>query len=261
VGVPKDYSLAGPAAEHVGKARALDPFGRASAPSPYFTPAAVSGHPQLTRDRSTEAARRGIQPSQFRRLSDRLRPLMQRSARCAALQCVFPPPSAVTTRRWTKARRVRAGRPAGPAQAVSCSRIRRAKACTRRRARSRRATRCSHPSVTRRLIERHLHLIQPSTELVTRLARMTEREREVLTLVARGLSNAQIATTLHLGEATVRTHIAKAGARDRAQAVVFATSRDWFAPGTSRVPDHAYAWRRCVACFLKSCCRLCRCCT
>ncbi len=82
------------------------------------------------------------------------------------------------------------------------------------------------PSVTRRLIERHLHLVQPSTELVARLGRMTEREREVLTLVARGLSNAEIATTLHLGEATVRTHIghvfAKAGARDRAQAVVFA---------------------------------------
>jgi DNA-binding NarL/FixJ family response regulator len=82
------------------------------------------------------------------------------------------------------------------------------------------------PSVTRRLIERHLHLVQPSTELVTRLGRMTEREREVLTLVARGLSNSEIATTLHLGEATVRTHIghvfAKAGARDRAQAVVFA---------------------------------------
>jgi DNA-binding NarL/FixJ family response regulator len=82
------------------------------------------------------------------------------------------------------------------------------------------------PSVTRRLIERHLHLVQPSTELVARLGRMTEREREVLTLVARGLSNWEIATTLHLGEATVRTHIghvfAKAGARDRAQAVVFA---------------------------------------
>jgi DNA-binding NarL/FixJ family response regulator len=82
------------------------------------------------------------------------------------------------------------------------------------------------PSVTRRLIERHLQLVQPSTELVARLGRMTEREREVLTLVARGLSNAEIATALHLGEATVRTHIghvfAKAGARDRAQAVVFA---------------------------------------
>jgi len=82
------------------------------------------------------------------------------------------------------------------------------------------------PSVTRRLIERHLQLVQPSTDVVARLGRMTERERQVLTLVARGLSNAEIATALHLGEATVRTHIghvfAKADARDRAQAVVFA---------------------------------------
>jgi DNA-binding NarL/FixJ family response regulator len=82
------------------------------------------------------------------------------------------------------------------------------------------------PSVTRRLIERHLHLGRPSTELVARLERVTEREREVLTLVARGLSNAEIAAALHLSEATVRTHIGhvftKTGARDRAQAVVFA---------------------------------------
>jgi DNA-binding NarL/FixJ family response regulator len=92
------------------------------------------------------------------------------------------------------------------------------------------------PSVTRRLIERHLQLVQPSTELVARLERVTEREREVLTLVARGLSNAQIAAALHLGEATVRTHIghvfAKAGVRDRAQAVVFA-----YESGLVRVGD------------------------
>jgi DNA-binding NarL/FixJ family response regulator len=82
------------------------------------------------------------------------------------------------------------------------------------------------PSVTRRLIERHLRLAQPSPQLVRQLGRLTEREREVLTLVARGLSNADIAAALHLGEATVRTHVghvfAKLGARDRAQAVVFA---------------------------------------
>ncbi|MGH8829356.1 MAG: response regulator [Jiangellaceae bacterium] len=82
------------------------------------------------------------------------------------------------------------------------------------------------PSVTRRLIERHLQLAQPSPQLVRQLGRLTEREREVLTLVARGLSNTDIAAALHLGEATVRTHVghvfAKLGARDRAQAVVFA---------------------------------------
>ena len=82
------------------------------------------------------------------------------------------------------------------------------------------------PSVTRRLIERHLRLAQPSAELLHRVGRLTERERGVLTLLARGLSNAAIAANLHLGEATVRSHVghlfAKIGARDRAQAVVFA---------------------------------------
>jgi DNA-binding NarL/FixJ family response regulator len=82
------------------------------------------------------------------------------------------------------------------------------------------------PSVTRRLIERHLRLDQPSPELVAGLDRMTDRERQVLVLLARGLSNTEIATRLHLSEATVRTHIghlfAKIGARDRPQAVVFA---------------------------------------
>jgi DNA-binding NarL/FixJ family response regulator len=82
------------------------------------------------------------------------------------------------------------------------------------------------PSVTRRLIERHLRLDLPSPELVAGLDRMTDRERQVLGLLARGLSNTEIATRLHLSEATVRTHIghlfAKIGARDRAQAVVFA---------------------------------------
>jgi DNA-binding NarL/FixJ family response regulator len=82
------------------------------------------------------------------------------------------------------------------------------------------------PSVTRRLIERHVRLTQPPAELLHRVSRLTHRERDVLTLLARGLSNTEIAATLHLGEATVRTHVghlfAKIGARDRAQAVVFA---------------------------------------
>jgi DNA-binding NarL/FixJ family response regulator len=82
------------------------------------------------------------------------------------------------------------------------------------------------PSVTRRLIEHHLRLTQPSTELQHRAHRLTQRERDVLTLLARGLSNTEVAERLHLAEATVRTHIghlfAKIGARDRAQAVVFA---------------------------------------
>lgn len=82
------------------------------------------------------------------------------------------------------------------------------------------------PSVTKRLIEQQLRTTEPRPTLLRTLATMTEREREVLGLVARGLSNADIARELHLGEPTVRTHVgriyAKAGARDRAQAVVFA---------------------------------------
>jgi DNA-binding NarL/FixJ family response regulator len=82
------------------------------------------------------------------------------------------------------------------------------------------------PTVTRRLIERHLRLDPPSDELARSVARLTDRERVVLELLARGLSNAGIAERLHLGEATVRTHVgrvyAKTGAADRAQAVILA---------------------------------------
>jgi DNA-binding NarL/FixJ family response regulator len=82
------------------------------------------------------------------------------------------------------------------------------------------------PSVTKRLIEQQLRTTEPPVALRRRLDTMTARERDVLGLLARGLSNADIAAQLHLGEPTVRTHVGriygKAGARDRAQAVVFA---------------------------------------
>jgi DNA-binding NarL/FixJ family response regulator len=82
------------------------------------------------------------------------------------------------------------------------------------------------PSVTKRLIEQQLRTSEPPAALLRRLEAMTDREREVLALIARGLSNVDIAQHLHLGEPTVRTHVGriygKAGARDRAQAVVFA---------------------------------------
>jgi DNA-binding NarL/FixJ family response regulator len=82
------------------------------------------------------------------------------------------------------------------------------------------------PSITRRLIETHLRIDEPSPGLVRRLAALTDREREVLTLLARGLTNTEIANALHLSEPTVRTHVGriytKTRVRDRAQAVVFA---------------------------------------
>ena len=83
------------------------------------------------------------------------------------------------------------------------------------------------PSVTRRLIERFTRAARPAPGAVPEpLAELTERELDVLRLVARGLSNAEIATRLVLGENTVKTHVAhllrKLGLRDRVQAVVVA---------------------------------------
>ena len=91
------------------------------------------------------------------------------------------------------------------------------------------------PSVTRRLIQQLVRVTDPPTGLLRRLDTMTEREREVLVLIARGLSNRDIASALHLGEPTVRTHIGriytKAAVRDRAQAVVFAYESGLVASG------------------------------
>ena len=82
------------------------------------------------------------------------------------------------------------------------------------------------PSITRRLVERFAQPALTAVERSTELALLTAREREVLALIARGQSNAELAETLVLSEATVKTHVArilsKLGLRDRVQAVVFA---------------------------------------
>ena len=82
------------------------------------------------------------------------------------------------------------------------------------------------PSTTRRLIDRFVPLLPAGAPPASGLAELTEREREVLVLVAGGLSNAEIATRLFLSEATVKTHVgrilAKLSLRDRVQAVVLA---------------------------------------
>jgi DNA-binding NarL/FixJ family response regulator len=92
------------------------------------------------------------------------------------------------------------------------------------------------PAITRRLIEEFVRRRPPGSGTPRELAELTARELEVLKLLARGLSNAEIASTLFLSEATVKTHVthvlAKVGLRDRVQAVVLAYESGLVLPGT-----------------------------
>ncbi|MDQ7907117.1 response regulator transcription factor [Phytohabitans sp. ZYX-F-186] len=93
------------------------------------------------------------------------------------------------------------------------------------------------PSITRRLVERFAAPDASAPPALHRdLAGLTPREREVLTLMGRGLSNGEIAAALTLSEATVKTHAAhifgKLSLRDRAQAVVLAYETGLVKPGT-----------------------------
>ena len=82
------------------------------------------------------------------------------------------------------------------------------------------------PTVTRRLIAHFTDQARLRTRTPPGLADLTEREREVLSLVARGLSNAELARTLRVGLPTAKTHVSriltKLGARDRTQLVILA---------------------------------------
>ncbi|MBT1637072.1 response regulator [Clavibacter michiganensis] len=104
------------------------------------------------------------------------------------------------------------------------------------------------PDVTRRVIERFGRGSRPADEEPVpaaapaipadpRVQTLTDRELEVLRLLAEGLANAEIAERLYLGEATVKTHVSrlllKLGVRDRVQAVVFAYERAIVVPGAS----------------------------
>jgi DNA-binding NarL/FixJ family response regulator len=91
------------------------------------------------------------------------------------------------------------------------------------------------PGVTRRLIAEFARLGGPRAASRKNLKDLTERETEVLGLVARGLSNAEIATHLVVAEQTIKTHVSrvlmKLALRDRAQAVVFAYENALVRPG------------------------------
>jgi DNA-binding NarL/FixJ family response regulator len=91
------------------------------------------------------------------------------------------------------------------------------------------------PSITRRLVEEFCRRPAAAGGTPRELADLTAREVEVLTLVARGMSNAEIAVDLVVAETTVRTHVghilAKLGLRDRAQAVVLAYETGLVRPG------------------------------
>jgi DNA-binding NarL/FixJ family response regulator len=90
------------------------------------------------------------------------------------------------------------------------------------------------PAITRRLLEEFVRRPPPG-ERPAALSDLTERESEVLGLVARGLSNAEIAQRLFLGETTVKTHVtrvlSKLGLRDRVQAVVLSYESGLVRPG------------------------------
>ena len=82
------------------------------------------------------------------------------------------------------------------------------------------------PSITRRLIGQFTEKLGADGALAAQLERLTDREREVLSAIARGLNNAEIGEQLFIGPATVKSHVSsilsKLNLRDRAQAVVFA---------------------------------------
>ncbi len=97
------------------------------------------------------------------------------------------------------------------------------------------------PTITRRLVERYARTApapdpEPDGTLHRELTALTPRELEVLRLLAQGLSNAELATRLHLSETTVKTHVgrilAKLGLRDRVQAVVTAYETGLVSPNT-----------------------------
>jgi DNA-binding NarL/FixJ family response regulator len=92
------------------------------------------------------------------------------------------------------------------------------------------------PAVTPRILEHHRRRVAPLGREAARLELLTERERDVLRLMARGATNQEIAASLYVAEATVKTHVGsifgKLGVRDRPAAIVFAYDHGVVTPGS-----------------------------
>lgn len=95
------------------------------------------------------------------------------------------------------------------------------------------------PAVTRRLIEEYIQRPPPGSGTPAALSELSERELEVLRLVAQGMSNAEIGQQLYVSEATIKTHVAhilsKLRLRDRVQAVVLAYECGLIQPGRAQL--------------------------
>jgi DNA-binding NarL/FixJ family response regulator len=93
------------------------------------------------------------------------------------------------------------------------------------------------PAVAPRMLDQYRRLVAPAAREAARLELLTDREHEVLRLMARGATNAEIAAALFVAEPTVKTHVGsifgKLGVRDRAAAIVFAYDHGVVAPGAT----------------------------
>jgi DNA-binding NarL/FixJ family response regulator len=93
------------------------------------------------------------------------------------------------------------------------------------------------PAVAPRVLGQYRRVVAPAAREAARLDELTDRERDVLRLMARGATNAEIGARLFVAEATVKTHVgsifSKLGVRDRAAAIVFAYDHGLVAPGAS----------------------------
>ena len=91
------------------------------------------------------------------------------------------------------------------------------------------------PTVAPRVLAAYRRVVAPAQRSAQRIEALTEREHDVLRLLSRGANNAEIAGTLHVGEATVKTHVGsifmKLGVRDRAAAIVYAFDHGVVEPG------------------------------